>query len=547
MMMMTIIWSMKMVNENKRNVFGASPGKFNALVFLDNQGSKDQDWIPRRLPRGATRRRAQENEGSFLLPFDGEDDNDEAVNYRDYYHKDDDDDEWTDTDWFYNEAVPSTPPYDPPRYEPFDESTTIFPKPSIRQRRRERGDRNWQSMDNDDGPQGRRRRRRRDERLLNSDPTSVWFQQDEDGNEFESLDRKRQKRQRGSRTRGYIEEEDGDGLDWTAPLSSMVDSFFGVNRKELDRRANVYNQQMGIRRTRVEDNEDDNYSYKNNNDPYRNRQLRRRKMQRRQGHAYPYLPDDEEEEEDSPPVADYELVTELDDSDIGSSNSQKGNHHDMDGSSHQSNHESSPQEVNRNRREESDPRPRELSWEERAMAMERVPPANVRAWGPSGELAVDARTQAISDVLQDVMEGKRLVESKEQAVAQAKEQLSILRVDQELERQQILSRRRHRKSRTTDRQRTQRQEEEQQSRDDYRFREMEQDFGRASREYRLAVKLCNMVKQDLEDLERRHWAVLQCYNPTQAQELVDETLEEWDRDNPSADQATPVSSSESEQ
>jgi len=44
----------------------------------------------------------------------------------------------------------------------------------------------------------------------------------------------------------------------------------------------------------------------------------------------------------------------------------------------------------------------ELSWEERALAMERVPPVDVTAWGPSGDLGVNARAQAIIDALEDV-------------------------------------------------------------------------------------------------------------------------------------------------
>ena len=43
-----------------------------------------------------------------------------------------------------------------------------------------------------------------------------------------------------------------------------------------------------------------------------------------------------------------------------------------------------------------------LTWEERALAVERVPPANVPAWGPTGDLGIDARTKALQDVLQDI-------------------------------------------------------------------------------------------------------------------------------------------------
>jgi hypothetical protein len=71
---------------------------------------------------------------------------------------------------------------------------------------------------------------------------------------------------------------------------------------------------------------------------------------------------------------------------------------------------------------------RERSWEERALAAERVPPANVPAWGPSGELGIDARSKAILDALEDVQTARRKLESRKKKEALAREDITILKV-----------------------------------------------------------------------------------------------------------------------
>ena len=54
---------------------------------------------------------------------------------------------------------------------------------------------------------------------------------------------------------------------------------------------------------------------------------------------------------------------------------------------------------------------RTMTWEERAEAMERIPPPGLEGWGPNGPLppGVDARRQAVLDAQQEIREANELV------------------------------------------------------------------------------------------------------------------------------------------
>jgi hypothetical protein len=78
--------------------------------------------------------------------------------------------------------------------------------------------------------------------------------------------------------------------------------------------------------------------------------------------------------------------------------------------------------------EEKEPgRKRELTIEERAAAFRRVPPSGVPAWGPSGEVGVDARTKATLDALEEIREATRKLELKEEECIEAKEDIVVLK------------------------------------------------------------------------------------------------------------------------
>jgi len=158
---------------------------------------------------------------------------------------------------------------------------------------------------------------------------------------------------------------------------------------------------------------------------------------------------------------------------------------------------------------------RELTWEERALAIERVPPAGIRAWGPTGDLGMDARTKAISDALEDICEAKLILADMEKRVEFAREDVSVLRVDGELEKRRLLNRGRQdpRKTRAE-------------------MRRIEGKIDDAVRALRYAQSQLKLAQQDLKELERRHWAVLRFYNPDRAGEGVKDALQELEENEP---------------
>jgi hypothetical protein len=64
------------------------------------------------------------------------------------------------------------------------------------------------------------------------------------------------------------------------------------------------------------------------------------------------------------------------------------------------------------------------------LAVERVPPANMAAWGPSGELptSIDARTMGIMNALEDIQTAEQKLAAKQKKESLAREDISILKV-----------------------------------------------------------------------------------------------------------------------
>jgi hypothetical protein len=248
-----------------------------------------------------------------------------------------------------------------------------------------------------------------------------------------------------------------------------LDVFFGVNRQSLSRRADLYNRQMGI-------------------DERSPRRQRNSQRPRRSGYAYRYEAEEEEDVLDIPPVADYETIIEEDTA------STTGGLQPV---------QQPPAEPLR-----------KLTWEERSMAIERVPPADIPAWGPSGDLGVDARSHAISNAMQDVLEAKRKVQMRETKVDKSREELSILRVDTELERKRLG-----------------------QMREDSRhlqqnLRELDLEVEDAARAFRYSQLQLQAAKEELAEVEARHWGVLNFYNSDQAESGVDEAFRELEEIEP---------------
>jgi hypothetical protein len=160
-------------------------------------------------------------------------------------------------------------------------------------------------------------------------------------------------------------------------LTNVLDGIFQVNRKEVDMNAAMYDRQMGLEKS--------------------SRSRQRPDRRRRPGYAYSYVQGDE-----SIPAVEYEKERELNAVDVDA--------------------------VIEDEDEVKEPkRKRARTVEERAAAFGRVPPSGVQAWGPSGEVGVDARTKATLDALEEIREGTRKVELKEEECIEAKEDIVVLK------------------------------------------------------------------------------------------------------------------------
>lgn len=259
------------------------------------------------------------------------------------------------------------------------------------------------------------------------------------------------------------DEEEGNSFN-------PFDIFLGRNRQSLSRQAEEYNRSMGL------DGE-------NSLEPRNGRRRRNPQRSRRPGFAYPY---NAQEDDDDDRVVEIETILE------------EGN------AAEKSSDAEVPPPVRR----------QEMTWEERSLAMERVPPANIPAWGPSGALGVDARTHAITEAVQDIIEAQRRVEAKEARVEKTREELSILKVDAELERKRL-----------------------QQKRGDPRriqelMRELDLDVEDAARAFRYAQLQLQTAREELNDTETRHWGLISFYDPTQAKNGIEEAFRELEESEP---------------
>jgi hypothetical protein len=355
-----------------------------------------------------------------------------------------------------------TPPYDPPR--PMPRGPTPVPvSPRRRERRqapRSRGYNEEDDFEDDDF-----------EPLSGdwvSSKISSWFQAgEEDDEEEEEEDRRgRRKKQRPDSSS-------------SSPFK-VLDVFFGLNRDRLGEKAEMYDRQMGLRT-----NEDWSRASKEKNP----------RRQRRKGYAYPYVDEDE-----APPVADYEVEVVGDEEPLLNTASKDA---------------TKPKEMDKTEEKKVTPR-RELTWEERALAVERVPPAGVPAWGPTGDLGMDGRAKAISDAMQDIIGTKREATEKESKVEQAREDVAILKVDAELERKRLRRGRIDPKV-VQD-----------------KIRRIDRKVDDAARALRYATNVLQNVRDDLAGLEARHWAVLSFYSPDLAEESVSDALRELEDNEPAA-------------
>merc|ERR1712238_538347 len=154
-------------------------------------------------------------------------------------------------------------------------------------------------------------------------------------------------------------------------------------------------------------------------------------------------------------------------------------------------------------------RKKERSWEERQIATERVPPANVVAWGCSGELPMTARMKAFTDAQEDTQTAQRKLKFFSEKESEIKEEINSLKVEADQKRFKLDE---------SPRSRSRRNVEE--------LRQIELDIDDASRALRQSRTRVDRARENLEELEERHHAVMSCYNIDQASKLVGEGLNE---------------------
>lgn len=247
-----------------------------------------------------------------------------------------------------------------------------------------------------------------------------------------------------------------------------VQTFFGFDREDMDARAAEYDRQMGL---------GDRPSPKHQS------------PRRRKRYTYRFRDDDT-----IPAVVEYEVVNEE-----GGGDTSKDE----------------PDTLESKKEGEANG-PSKLSWEDRALAIERVPPPGIAAWGPSGDLGVDARTKAILDALEDLQGARQRLVERRAIVDEARDTVSILRVNSELERKRLRNLMLDAKS------------------VQMKLRTIDRKVEDASRALRLAQGKLKLAEETLEELEARHWAVLSFYNPDKVEEGLREAILEFEENEPAA-------------
>lgn len=382
-----------------KTLFGGTKGKFNGLNFFEDDEKRRKPEKARRRKRPPQAFRADEWYDDIMDSLDSEYSTEEVEVSESERRV-----PRSDSDFSKRRSLPpeETEYYEDEGDYPDDdvaeeeeeelimtETTTRQPKPEVKSPRRRRPqpppedfyyeeERFERRRPRDAGTsRGTRRpsakRPRSGDRISNQ--VSSWFGPGDTG-DYESewsddYDRRRPRRR-------PIEDDDGS---WS--FTGILDGIFGVNREEVDMNAAMYNRQMGLEKS--------------------NLPQRRSSRRRRPGQAYPFV----EDREEAVPAATYEEDLEL--ADVV----------DVDAVIED---EEDSKEAKRKPK-----RKRERTIEERSAAFERVPPSGVPAWGPSGEVGVDARTKATLDALEDIREATRKVELKEEECIEAKEDIVVMK------------------------------------------------------------------------------------------------------------------------
>jgi hypothetical protein len=459
----TIFWFGFDIDESAdvgdKTVFGGTKGKFNGFNYISaaknerSNGSSGRRKIPdRRLPpaksdKMTTRRGYDDNRRREDVDMDD-----------DYYDDDDDDDD------IYNKEINGVSYYDDDDSKDTNKKNTSRPSPSRRNTPpTDEIDDRKSYYDDDDEYTNRR--------VNGSKNRDLRYDDDEDDEFVE--------RRSGSRRR---RRQQNSG-DWS-PIN-MIESFLGIDKEEMDYKANAYNSKMGLGRQKLSSQQKRERNRRRPDDQQRGQA---RDYPERSGYAYRY--DVSEDDDQNPPILD---IDPSDDPEKLSSRSNSG----------------SQRQVSADDDTKIETRKKERSWEERQIAMEQVPPADVVAWGPSGELPMTAREKAFYDAQEDIQTAQRKLKLLVEKESNAKEEITILKVDSERKRLKL-----DEFPRGTSR------------RDVEELRQIGLDIDDASRDLRRSRTRVGRARENLEELEERHHAIMSCYNIDQASKLVGEGLDE---------------------
>lgn len=485
-----------------RTMFGGTKGKFSGLDVIREVDGKPAS---RRGPHGERVRERDTTSARRRLPSNDDE-------WDDDYDDDDSD--------FFEEEDGSSAPIIPRPLLPglsIEEKRSARPPPPRSRRRRDARDRNarprnryddddyddyddYGEMD-DDYDMGRRQRRKDRKGRFRSNSewaageVSSWFtdadvgyddgysNQDDDDEDYRREDSYGQSTtRRGRRRNGRFRRK----RDNTPPILGLVDTVFGFDPEDINEKAKEYEERIGRAKPSAQRG--------SGQTPRARNEVSRR---RRAGYAYRY-----EEDDGSPPVAV-----------VGpAGRSVEANRDDVvDATIEESSEQIDvatgvidiPAEDVVGRRTSSQrtsARPRQFkkrqlkrrSWEEReSEEMDRIPPVGIMAYGPEGDIGMDARTFAALQASEEIREAKRKVELREERVIDAEEKVLMMKADVETQRRILSSSRRGRSTRARD-----------------TLRQMNMMVEDAARSLRKARAERDMAIDAMEELEDRHWVLL---------------------------------------
>ena len=359
-----------------RTMFGGTKGKFNGLNLLEDVNTGDDS-------RGRTSNRSRRNK-SFAF-FDDDDE-----------YNDDDDDEYDQYD----------------EYEDYEEDY----------------------IDELEGPMRKSQRGTLSRRKDVSRPSLRLPSSKMDKN---TMQRRRQSSPRTSSKKrrfnidDWFDEDDEEkpkrDESEPSPLINMLDKVFQIDPNEVKYQADDYNRRIGLDK-------------KKNKVRSRMGSKSTPKKRTRKGYAYPY---DEDEDDDLYEIIEIDPTQDIDDNqtEIAEINSSP----DIDDVQKNVVESKLSKDVNvidveatvatpiskveekGERRTNSNRSSRKQTWEDRAASYERIPPKGVMAWGPDGEMDVDARTYAAMCAMEEIENAKTVFSTKEEAVNEAEQNLIQLK------------------------------------------------------------------------------------------------------------------------